>query len=72
MKDDAPVLEAFAAQWRAFSQHRDPGALCRAVLARADFWGEDLSSLPDLVEAIGAHLSRILQLGVREAIGMLP
>jgi len=72
VKDDAPVLEAFAAQWRAFSQHRDPGALCRAVLARADFWGEDLSSLPDLVEAIGAHLSRILQLGVREAIGMLP
>ena len=27
VKDDAPVLEAFADQWRRFEQHRDPRAL---------------------------------------------
>jgi tagaturonate reductase len=69
VKDDAPVLEAFADQWRAFAQHHDVTALCRAILARTNFWGEDLVALPDLVEGVSAHLSRILQVGVRDAIG---
>ncbi len=72
VKDDAPVLEAFANQWRAFAAHNDAIALCRTILARTDFWGEDLAALPDLLEAVSVQLSRILQLGVREAIGMLP
>ena len=72
VKDDAPVLEAFADQWRAYARDPDPMALCRAILVRTDFWGEDLAALPDLVESVSAHLSRILQVGVREAIGLLP
>ncbi len=71
VKDDAPVLGAFAEQWSAFDQHRDADALSRAVLARTDFWGEDLSALPDLVEAVSLHLSRILQGGVRQALSAL-
>jgi tagaturonate reductase len=71
VKDDAPVLEAFADQWHAFARHHDVTALCRAILARTDFWGQDLSALPDLVEGVSAHLSRILQVGVRDAIGTL-
>jgi len=71
VKDDAPVLEAFADQWRAFSRHRDVTALCRSILARTNFWGEALGALPDLVEGVSAHLSRILQVGVRDAMGTL-
>jgi tagaturonate reductase len=68
VKDDAHVLEAIAGQWRAFVQHQDVIALCRAILARTDFWDEDLAVLPDLVEAVSVHLSRIVQIGVRQAI----
>ena len=69
VKDDAPVLEAFADQWRRYEHHCDALALCRALLARTDFWGEDLSALPDLLEGIAAQVARILQAGVRQAIG---
>jgi tagaturonate reductase len=72
VKDDAPVLEAFADQWRRYEHHRDALALCRAILARTDFWGEDLSALPDLTEGVGACLSRILQSGVRQAVSAIP
>jgi len=72
VKDDAPVLKAFADQWRAFAQHGDVPALCRALLARPDFWGEDLAALRDLLEGVSLHLSRILQVGVRDAIEVLP
>jgi tagaturonate reductase len=71
VKDDAPVLEAFRDQWRAFEQHRDVPALCRAILGRTDFWGEDLSSLADLVGGVATELSRILDVGVREAVSAL-
>ena len=67
IKDDAPVLEAFREQWTMFEQHRDPRTLCRAVLARTDFWGEDLSALPDLTDGVSAQLSRIVHAGVRGA-----
>ena len=67
IKDDAPVLEAFRVQWQAFERHRNVQVLCRAVLARTDFWGEDLSALPDLTEGVSAQLSRIVHAGVREA-----
>jgi len=68
VKDDGPVLEGFADQWRAYLRDPDPMALCRAILVRSDFWGKDLAALPDLVESVSAHLSRILQIGVRQAI----
>jgi tagaturonate reductase len=71
VKDDMPVLEAFRGQWRAFEQHRDVEAVCRALLARTDFWGEDLSALPDLLEGVRSQLSSILQVGVRTSIELL-
>jgi tagaturonate reductase len=71
VKDDVPVLEVFADQWRRYERHRDTLGLCRALLARTDFWGEDLSALPDLLEGVTAQLARILQAGVRQAIGTL-
>lgn len=71
IKDDAPVLESFRDEWRAFEVHRSIEALCRKLLARTDFWGEDLSALPDLLEGVSAHLSRILQIGVRQTVSAL-
>jgi tagaturonate reductase len=70
--DDEPVLKAFAEAWGAFAQHQDEVAFCRAILGRTDFWGEDLAAFADLVEGVSAHMSRILQLGIREAIRILP
>ena len=71
IKDDMPVLEACRDQWSAFEQHQNVEVLCRMLLARTDFWGEDLSTLPDLTEGVSAQLSRILQVGVRQAISTL-
>jgi len=71
IKDDAPVLEAFRVQWQTYARHRDVRRLCRALLARSDFWGEDLSALPDLTDGVGTQLSRILQLGVRQSVDTL-
>jgi len=69
VKDDVPVLDVFADQWRRYERHRDTLALCQALLVRTDFWGEDLSALPDLLEGVTAQVARILQTGVRQAIG---
>jgi tagaturonate reductase len=71
IRDDLPVLEAFARGWRAYARDQDLGGLCRAILSRADFWGEDLSRLSDLTEAVETHLSSILSIGVRQALGAI-
>ncbi len=68
VRDDAPVLAAFAEQWSAYEERRDLGVLVRALLGRVDFWGEDLCAMPDLIEGVTGHLSRILSGGVREAL----
>ncbi len=68
VRDDAPVLAAFAEQWRVYADRQDLGALVRALLARVDFWGEDLSAIPGLAEGVTPHLSRILTQGVRDAL----
>jgi len=71
VKDDMPVLEAFREQWRAFEQHRSVETFCNTMLSRTDFWGEDLSALPDLSEGIVSELSSILRVGVRKSIESL-
>jgi tagaturonate reductase len=71
VKDDAEVLQVFADQWLALVRHGDVRTVCGVVLARSDLWGEDLSALPDLAEAVSAQLSRILQIGVHAAVATL-
>jgi tagaturonate reductase len=65
------VLATFTDVWRAFGTHGNAGALCRTILGRADFWGEDLSRMPDLVERVTAHLTQILCDGIRPALHAL-
>ncbi|HTU03697.1 MAG TPA: tagaturonate reductase, partial [Candidatus Sulfotelmatobacter sp.] len=69
IRDDLPVLEAFAACWRPYQEHRDVGRVCREILGQTPFWGENLAALPGLAEGVKAHLSRILGSGVRDALG---
>ena len=69
IRDDLPVLEAFAGCWRVYREDRDLGRLCAAILRQAAFWGVDLTAVPGLGEAVEAALSRILTAGVREALG---
>lgn len=67
VRDDPEVLAAFAEAWKAFRAHGDPGTLCRALLGRADLWGEELPAAADLIAAVAADLARILERGVRAA-----
>lgn len=70
-RDDREVLATFTDAWRAFEAHGNAGTLCCAILGRADFWGEDLSRMPDLVERVTAHLTQILRDGIRPALRAL-
>ena len=71
VKDDAAVLQVFADEWRAFERHGDVRTLCGAILGRSGFWGEDLSTLPDILEGVTAQVARILQIGVHAAVATL-
>jgi mannitol-1-phosphate/altronate dehydrogenase len=68
VQDDPGVLAVFAEAWKGYEGHRDVGKLCRALLGRSDFWGEDLAARGDLTDAVAAHLARILATGAREAV----
>lgn len=54
IKDDASVLDFF-------TQHRDDtaAALVHAVCSNTDFWGEDLSLIPELENAVASYLKQI-------------
>jgi tagaturonate reductase len=71
VRDEPEVLAACAEAWRAFESHRSPEAVCRGLLARADFWGEDLAARSLLVDVVSAHLADILRGGVGQAIRAL-
>jgi tagaturonate reductase len=68
VQDDPEILAGFAEAWKGHERHRDVGRLCRALLGRPDFWGEDLAARAELTEAVAAHLTRILAAGVRGAV----
>jgi tagaturonate reductase len=70
-RDDREVLAAFTDAWQAFGAHGNADILCRTILARTDFWGEDLSVIPDLLERVTAHLTRIVREGIRPALRAL-
>ena len=66
IQDDAAVLAFFLAH------HEDACEnLVNAVMTHTDFWGEDLTLLPGLEEAVCNHLARILSRGAYEAMKAL-
>ena len=65
IQDDAAVLEAFRDAWQAAGDQPSTDdaclALVRRVLARADFWGQDLTAtLPGFDAAVARDLRRHL------------
>ncbi|MBQ8814410.1 MAG: tagaturonate reductase [Lachnospiraceae bacterium] len=63
ISDDASVLAFFA-------EHSadDTGMFVNACLAREDFWGQDLTKVEGLVEAVTAYLDDIRENGMRAAL----
>ena len=61
--DDAAVLEFFAA-----NSSKDAAEFVHAVLSNVDFWGQDLSAIAGLDEAVSTYLSDIRTMGMRAAL----
>jgi len=72
IRDDAHVLEFFAAVWKQAGAKGDWRALTVATLTRTDFWGQDLTLVPGLADAIAHALARMATGGVRAAVADLP
>ena len=68
IKDDQPILEEFASAWSTFT---DADTLCRRLLARADWWGQDLNAVPEMAETVSATLQSILEIGMTESMQRL-
>ncbi|MEJ5187936.1 MAG: tagaturonate reductase [Breznakiellaceae bacterium] len=76
IRDDLPVLEALMSLWQQFEKALAAGAppnkaaeeLVQAVLARTDWWGEDLRSYGGLSDAVTAALILILEKGPQAAM----
>ena len=61
--DDAAVLEFFAA-----NSSKDAAEFAHAVLSNVDFWGQDLSAITGLDEAVSTYLNDIRIMGMRAAL----
>lgn len=61
--DDAAVLEFFAT-----NSSKEPKEYVHAVLANTDFWGQDLSALAGVEEAIVSYLTDIRAIGMRKTM----
>ena len=66
--DDRPVQEFFFNIWQGYPSPADAHKLVRGVLANATLWGQDLSAVPGLTEAVAGHLANILKQGVTAAL----
>ena len=61
--DDAAVLEFFAA-----NSGKEAAEYAHAVLSNEDFWGQDLTRLDGVEEAVTSYISDIRALGMRKAM----
>lgn len=61
--DDAAVLEFFAA-----NSSKEPKEFVHAVLSNTDFWGQDLSALAGVEDAIVSYLTDIRAMGMRKTM----
>ena len=61
--DDMAVLEFFAA-----NSSKDTAEFVHATLSNVEFWGQDLTAVAGVEEAVVAYLSDIRELGMRAAM----
>jgi len=69
IKDDLPILEAFAKLWQRFDGSVAAIAdLVDAVLRQQEWWGKDLHTIPGLTVAVTRDLGFILDQGPKAAL----
>jgi tagaturonate reductase len=61
IRDDADILQFFAAQWKSYHATQDLHKLVRAVLSHTHFWGRDLTEIKGFSAAIEGHLRHLIQ-----------
>ena len=61
--DDMAVLEFFAA-----NSSKEPSEFAKAVLSNTDFWGQDLSAVAGLEEAVSEYIASIREIGMRKTM----
>jgi tagaturonate reductase len=66
IQDDVSVVSKMEALWREYEG--EPVALTKEVLSHVEFWGQDLSENPSIVEAVSASLKVIMNDGPEQAI----
>ena len=64
--DDAAVLKFFAE-----NSQKPSGEYAKAVLSNEVFWGQDLSALPGVTQAVADYLEQIRTKGMRSAVEAL-
>ncbi len=64
IQDDEDVLEFFHAAWKDFEEDGDFHTLAQRILARDDFWGENLNEIGPLTDQLAIDLRRILHIGI--------
>lgn len=61
--DDMAVLQFFAE-----NSQKSSAEYAKAVLSNQDFWGQDLSALAGVTDAVAGYLEKIRTAGMREAV----
>jgi tagaturonate reductase len=66
--DDRPVQEFFLEAWQAHGSSSEVRRLVEIVLGHSSFWGQNLTTVPDLVEEVAGHLIAIERQGIVSAL----
>ena len=69
LQDDPVNLQLFKTHWEKFEQHElSMKEVVNMLLAEQRLWGMDLTSIPNLENAVSTNLFNIYQLGVKKAL----
>lgn len=69
LKDDQNTLDFFAAHWKAYDDNTlSLNEFVHTVLSEVSIWGEHLTELKGMVEAVSDHLESIEKKGIRETL----
>ncbi len=68
IQDSADIVEVFKKAWETHS--RDTESLVRTLLSHKEFWGMDLTTVPELSATVAAMLRTIESEGVNEAMNV--
>ena len=71
INDDPEKIRFLNDRYRKLDTDKDASAFVRSVLARTDFWGQDLTTVPDLADAVARDLAAIRRDGIVPAVQQL-